>query len=472
MSDKKFVEQIIENKKDEFISISDQIWDNPELCFQEQFASTILKQTLKKEEFEVLENVDNIPTAFIGSYGSGEPIIAILGEFDALPNLSQKAFSNKKEVLKEGTPGHGCGHNAIGSGSLAAAIAVKEYLKKNCLPGTIKYFGCPAEESGWSKMFLVRDGFFKNVSAAITWHPAGMNRVLGTGTLANLCINFHFHGKSAHAAGAPHLGRSALDACELMNIGVNYLREHIIPEARVHYAYLNSGGEAPNIVPSHASLKYFIRAPKIKQALEISKRISNIAYGAALMTETKVTLESKAGMCDYIPNTVISEVMNEALFEIGAPNFDKNDEKLAKTFFDTFTNSEIDSALKRMAESYNNTDHLRKEVLIKEIAPFKKIDSCGFGSTDVGDVSYSVPTAQLNLTALANGTPAHSWQVTAQGKTNYMHKALITAGKILALTAIKLYKNPKILENAQNEYQSITGGKYLCPVGKDVKPDI
>lgn len=472
MTDKEYIERLIEKKKNVFIEASDKIWDNPELYFHETIAAETLKEILKKEEFEVLENVDDIPTAFIGSYGSGKPVIAILGEFDALPGLNQKAFLDKKEEIIQGAPGHGCGHNAIGSGSLSAVVVVKDYMKENNLSGTIKYFGCPAEEAGWGKMFLARDGFFSDVDAAITWHPAGINRVQGSSSLANLCMMFHFKGKTAHAAGAPHLGRSALDACELMNVGVNYLREHIIPEARVHYAYLDTGGSAPNIVQDQASLKYFVRAPKIKQALEIAERVKKIAQGAALMTETEVEIEFKAGMCDYVPNEVISKTMTEALFEIGAPKFDEEDEKVARKFFETVSQNEISAALKRASESYDNVERFREMVLITEVAPFRKIDSYGFGSTDVGDVSYSVPTAQLHLTSLANGTPGHSWQVTAQGKTKYMHKALITAGKILALTAIKLLKNPKILKEAKIEYVNVTGGKYICPVGKDVKPEI
>lgn len=368
------IDEIVESKKNIFIEASDNIWENPELYFREKIASKTLIKILKDEEFEVVENIAGMSTAFIGSFGSGKPIIAILGEFDALPGLSQVAFLPKKEELIPGVAGHGCGHNALGAGSLAGAVAVKEYMKKNNIKGTIRYYGSPAEEAGWGKMFLARDGFFSDVDAAITWHPAGVNRVQGSSSLANLCAYFYFTGKTAHAAGAPHLGRSALDACELMNIGTNYLREHIIPEARVHYAYQDVGGSAPNVVQSHSCLKYFIRAPKIKQALEIGERIKKIAKGAALMTETEVKIDFTAGMCDFVPNKVISNVMTESLFEIGAPKFDLEDEKIAQQFFSTLSQDEISSALKRAAESYDEVERFRNSVLIKEIAPFKKID--------------------------------------------------------------------------------------------------
>ncbi len=466
------ISALVEAKKDIFIEASDKIWDNPELYFHENTASELLSNILKDQGFEVELGVDGMPTAFIGSFGSGTPVIGILGEFDALPGLSQTAFKDSKEEQAAGAPGHGCGHNALGAGSLAAAVAVKDYMSTHKISGTVRYYGCPAEEAGWGKMFLARDGFFSDVDAAITWHPAGINRVQGSSSLANLCAYFYFTGKSAHAAGAPHLGRSALDACELMNVGVNYLREHIIPEARVHYAYQNAGGKAPNVVQDHASLKYFIRAPKIRQVLEIAGRIRKIAEGAALMTETEVRMEFPAGMCDFVPNEAVSRVMTEALFEIGAPGFDEEDERLAQSFFATLTQDDISAALKRAGESYDDPERFRQTALIGEAAPFRKSDSCGFGSTDVGDVSYCTPTGQLNLCGLANGTPAHSWQVTAQGKSSAMHKALVTAGKVLALSAINLMEQPEILRQAQEEYRKNTGGSYICPVGMDAVPEI
>lgn len=466
------ISALVEAKKHLFIEASDKIWDNPELYFHEKTAAELLSNILKDQGFEVEQGIDGMPTAFIGSFGSGKPVIGILGEFDALPGLSQTAFKDSKEELAAGAPGHGCGHNALGAGSLAAAVAVKDYMSAHKINGTIRYYGCPAEEAGWGKMFLARDGFFSDVDAALTWHPAGMNRVQGSSSLANLCAYFYFTGKSAHAAGAPHLGRSALDACELMNVGVNYLREHIIPEARVHYAYQNAGGKAPNVVQDNASLKYFIRAPKIRQVLEIAGRIRKIAEGAALMTETEVKMDFPAGMCDFVPNEAVSRVMTEALFEIGAPGFDEEDERMARKFFATLSQDDISSALKRAGESYEDPERFRQTALIGEAAPFKKSDSCGFGSTDVGDVSYCTSTGQLNITGFANGTPAHSWQVTAQGKGEAMHKALVTAGKVLALSAVNLMEQPEILRQAQEEYRKNTGGSYICPVGMDAVPEI
>lgn len=459
-------------KKDVILNAADRIWENPELYFHETFAAKTLIGILKDEGFEVEEKVAGIPTAFIGSYGQGKPVIAILGEFDALPGLSQEAgCTERKEVNKDG-PGHGCGHNGIGTGGLAAAIAVKEYMIENDIQGTIRFYGCPAEEAGWGKMFLAHDGCFDDVDAAVTWHPSTLNMVSGRSSLSNLCAYFSFSGKTAHAAGAPWLGRSALDACELMNVGVNYLREHISPEARVHYAYIDAGGEAPNIVQDHAKLKYFIRAPKTTTVIEIADRIKDIAKGAALMTQTKVDMEFPAGMCDYVPNDCISNVMSEELMAAGAPEFEKEDYEFAEKFFKLVSPAEIAISVGKAKDCYENYEELSNTALVDTAAPYKRSDICGFGSTDVGDVSYCTPTAQLNLASYANGTPAHSWMLTAQGKSGIMHKAIIKAGQVLAATAVSLMEQPEVLKKAKEEYVKATGGKYICPVGDNGKIDL
>ena len=292
------IRELVEAKREKFARVSDEVWAVPELYFHETKSAAILIKALKEEGFEVQEGVDGIPTAFIGTWGSGKPVIGILGEFDALPSLSQEAGCWEHKEIVKGGPGHGCGHNALGAGAMAAAVAAKDYMEKNGLSGTIRYYGCPAEEAGWGKMFLARDGYFDDLDACYTWHPGVGNMVQGTSSLANMCAFFTFKGRTSHAAASPHLGRSALDACELMNVGVNYLREHVIPEARIHYAYQDVGGAAPNVVQDHAQLKYFIRAPKITQVKEIGERVKDIARGAALMTGTEVDIYFSAGMCD------------------------------------------------------------------------------------------------------------------------------------------------------------------------------
>ena len=319
------IRELVEAKREKFARVSDEVWAVPELYFHETKSAAILIKALKEEGFEVQEGVDGIPTAFIGTWGSGKPVIGILGEFDALPSLSQEAGCWEHKEIVKGGPGHGCGHNALGAGAMAAAVAAKDYMEKNGLSGTIRYYGCPAEEAGWGKMFLARDGYFDDLDACYTWHPGVGNMVQGTSSLANMCAFFTFKGRTSHAAASPHLGRSALDACELMNVGVNYLREHVIPEARIHYAYQDVGGAAPNVVQDHAQLKYFIRAPKITQVLELIERVNDVARGAALMTGTELEIQTAAGLCDYQPNDVLSQLLCDCLMETGAPEFDQAD---------------------------------------------------------------------------------------------------------------------------------------------------
>ena len=466
------IKKIVEGKKDVLVNLNDEIWATPELYFREEKSAAALIRVLKEQGFEVEENVDGISTAFIGTYGSGHPIIGILGEFDALPSLSQEACKNVHSPIEAGGPGHGCGHCALGAAALGAAIAAKDYMQAHGIKGTVRYYGCPAEEAGWGKMFLARDGYYDDLDACYTWHPGNCNTVQSASSLANMCAYFTFKGKTAHAAAAPHLGRSALDACEIMNVGVNYLREHVIAEARIHYAYQDVGGPAPNVVQDHAQTKYFIRAPKIKQVLEIAERIKDIARGAALITGTTVEMDFPAGMCDYVPNDVLSGVLSDAFLAVGGPEFDDADRALAESFYKDLNDNEKEAALKRLAPNYPDPDKYRGVALIEDVAPYVKSDSYGFGSTDVGDASYACPTAQLNAACYANGTPGHSWQITAQSASSITHKAILCVAKVIALATINSLEDPEMLKKAHEEYVKVTGGKYIYPVGKDAKPRI
>ena len=466
------IKAIVDAKREKFAKVSDDVWEVPELYFHEAKSADILIKALKEEGFDVQEGVDGMPTAFIGTWGSGKPIIGILGEFDALPSLSQEASICRHNELVPGGPGHGCGHNALGAGAMAAAVAAKDYMEKHGISGTIRYYGCPAEEAGWGKMFLARDGYYDDLDACYTWHPGVGNMVQGTSSLANMCAFFTFKGRTSHAAASPHLGRSALDACELMNVGVNYLREHVIPEARMHYAYQDVGGSAPNVVQDHAQLKYFIRAPKITQVKEIGERVKDIARGAALMTGTELEIYFSAGMCDYVPNDVLSGILSDALIAVGGPSFDDADRALAKEFFDSYNSNEIEAALQRLSHNYDNWEEYRTIPLVEEVAPYKKTSAYGFGSTDVGDASYAAPTAQMNVATYANGTPGHSWQVTAQVKSSITHKALVTVAEAIALATILTIQSPDKIAAAREEYVKSTGGKYICPVGMDAKPEL
>ena len=466
------IKKLVDAKKEAFLHAGDLVWEYAEIGFKEFQSAKALTDVLKAEGFAVEEGVAGIPTAFVASWGEGKPIIGLLGEYDALPALKHAAGDpvESSEIVSEN--GHGCGHNLLGAGALGAAVAVKDYMQAHGLKGTIRYYGCPGEEFGSGKMFMARAGLFDDLDAAFTWHGGAYNAITADHSLANLCAYFKFKGRTSHAAGSPHLGRSALDACELMNVGVNYLREHVIPEARIHYAYQDVGGAAPNVVQDHAQLKYFIRAPKITQVKEIGERVKDIARGAALMTGTEVDIYFSAGMCDYVPNDVLSEILSEALVAVGGPKFDDADRELAKKFFDLYTPSEIEAALKRLSYNYENWEDYRTIPLVEEVGPYKKTSAYGFGSTDVGDASYAAPTAQMNVATYANGTPGHSWNVTAQVNSSITHKALVTVAEALSLACILTIERPEAVKAAREEYIKSTGGKYICPVGMDAKPEL
>lgn len=464
------IHDILDTRRDEFIAASRYVWEQAELFFREEKSAAYLIAALKKEGFTVREGVGGMATAFIAEYGHGKPVIGILGEYDALPSLSQKAGQPRPEPLHQGGAGHGCGHNALGAGSLAAAIAVKCVMDAKKTPGTIRFYGCPAEEAGWSKMFLARDGFFDDLDAAVTWHPNHINAVQGSSSLANICAYFRFAGKSAHASVSPHLGRSALDACELMSVGVNYLREHIVPGARMHYAYQDVGGEAPNVVQDHACVKYFIRAPKIAEALDIAERVKNVARGAALMTDATLEISITAGMCDFVPNDTLGRVFDTALAEVGTPRFDDADRDLARAFRATTSPEDRAMGLRLIAEVYPNPERFADAPLIEEKAPYKRVASEGLGSTDVGDVSYATPTVQLNIAGYANGSAPHSWQVTGQSGSSIADKGLLCAAEAMALGVVRLMESPEILAEARREYVKATGGKYISPVGPEAHP--
>ena len=319
---------------------------------------------------------------------------------------------------------------------------------------------------------MARAGAFDGIDAAFTWHPSNLNSVWGVSSLANNSIYYKFKGRTSHAAASPHLGRSALDACELMSVGCNYLREHIIPEARLHYAYRDVGGSAPNVVQDHACVNYFIRAPKITQVLELIERVNDVARGAALMTGTELEIQTAAGLCDYQPNDVLSQLLCDCLMETGAPEFDQADYDLARKFWDDYSDAEIESSLANIKgvapdEVY---EEVRKSPLTEYIAPYKHIDYAMPGSTDVGDVSYCTPTAQLGTCCWANGTPGHTWQVAAQDGCSIGHKGMIAASKALALAVIRTMEDPELLKKAHEEYVKTTGGKYICPVPPETVP--
>ncbi len=472
MNKKEIICECIEAKKELFIEVSEKIWEYAELGFLEYKSSEVICSVLEKEGFDVKKDLADIETAFVASYGCGYPVIAILGEFDALPGLDQERASNIKKEYMKGGNGHGCGHNLLGAGSLAAAVAIKEYMKETGIKGTIKYYGCPGEENGAGKTFMTREGCFNDVDIAFCWHPGDITGVVGIGTLVSLSAYFRFKGIPAHAAVAPYLGRSALDSVELMNVGVNYLREHIIPDARVHYAVTNPGGSAPNVVQDQAEVYYFIRAPKVYQAQEIYDRICDVAKGAALMTGTNCEIIFSQGLSDYIPNKVVGEVLYKNLTEAGAPDFDKSDYELAEKFRDTLNQSDIKNALNQLQFllGFETAKKMGTKILSDLIGPFIHLEKYMSSSTDVGDVSYVVPTAQIVVACSALGTPSHSWQFTAQASSSIGHKGMLAAGKAIGMAAVDMLLNPEIIQEAKRELKGKTCGEYICPIPNHVKP--
>lgn len=458
-----FVSEIIEQNKDTLVDVSNQVWRFAETGFQEKKSAQLLVQTLKNEGFTVEEGVAEIDTAFIGSYGSGKPVIVFLGEFDALSGLSQEGGQVNYAPVEKNGNGHGCGHNLLGTGSLAAALAVRDYLKENELSGTVRYYGCPGEEIGGGKTFMVREGLFDDVDFALTWHPGSRNEIMSMASLACYEVYFKFKGASAHAAGSPHLGRSALDAVELMNVGVNYLREHIIPEARVHYAITNTGGFAPNVVQSEAEVLYFVRAPRVSQTESIYQRVCDVARGAALMTGTEVEIDLASALSNVIPNTVLEETMYAQFEQLGVPTHTEEEQQFAQAIRQTLAEAD-----KKVEEEVDR--RLAGKDLADVISPYTPASNVFPGSTDVGDVSWIVPTAQCMTACEVLGTTLHTWQIVATGTTSIAHKGMMHAGKVMAATALQLLHNPELVEQAKAELvKRKNGEEYMCPLPKEVK---
>lgn len=457
-SEKFNVKRYLNEKKLFFTSISDQIWEHPELHFQERFAVGAMEEALTAEGFSIMKNVANLETAIMGSYGDGPTVIAFLGEYDALPSLSQEGGQAEYSPIQEGGSGHGCGHNLLGVGSFAAAVAAKAYVEQTNAPFTIRFYGCPAEENGSGKAHMVKHGVFDDVDLAISWHPNFFNSTMNMRSLANYAAVFKFKGRSAHAAAAPHLGRSALDAVELMNVGVNYLREHIIQDARVHYAVTNSGGTSPNVVQPYAEVTYLIRAPKKAQVVEIHNRIQKIAAGAALMTETTFEEHFEGTASDLIPNETLAKVM-QVQFETAEP-LEFNDEELqfAEKIFETL-DSESKAATHSILtqEQKNLIGDKRLCHLVTPLAP----EAILYGSTDVADVSWITPTVQCTTACFVMGTPLHTWQVVSVGKTSIGHKGMLYAAEIMARTAISCMENPHVIVEAKEELKMrLNGERY------------
>lgn len=430
----------------QFTSISDQIWEFAEPRYQEFHSSALQADFLEQEGFTVTRNLGGIATAFSASFGSGHPVIGLLGEYDALPCMNQIADSPEKQTDLPGAAGHGCGHNLLGTGAMEAACLIRDWLLQTHSEGTVIYFGCPAEEGGAGKAFLTRSSCFDNLDFALAWHPGSKTGLIKE-ALANIRVIFDFTGKSAHAAAHPELGRSALDACELMNVGVNYLREHVKSDARMHYAYLNDGGDAPNIVPAAATLLYALRAPESAYVTELYDRVSDVAKGAALMTGTRVSCRTVSAYAELLSVPAMEALMMEAMQEAEKPEYTDDDYEYAARFAADQASPSIDTAILPADQSIN------------------------LGSTDVGDVSWQVPTGLISVAAEATGCALHTWQIVAQGKSPLAHKGMHYAARILFAAAKQLYSSPELCECIQADYQRIKGSRtYRSMLPDSVKP--
>ncbi|MCE2757293.1 MAG: M20 family metallopeptidase [Bacteroidota bacterium] len=438
--------QNIQRAYDQYKNVALQIWGHAELGYKEVKSSALLQETLKKEGFTVETGVAEIPTAFVATYGSGQPVIGILAEFDALPGLAQEAVPEKKSIAGQ-AGGHGCGHHLFGTASVAAGIEIKKLIEEKKLTGTIKVYGCPAEEGGSGKVYMVRAGLFNNVDAVIHWHPGNENGVTMTSALANSSAKFRFYGLSAHAAGSPENGRSSLDAVESMNYMVNLMREHVPQETRIHYV-ITSGGKAPNVVPDYAEVYYYVRHPKRDQVKQIFNRVVNAAKAAALGTETKMEYEIIGGTHDLLLNKSLAEVMQKNLVSVGGVNYTAEERAFAEKIQSSFN------------FKYPAVDEAAN------IKPLKVETDAGGGSTDVGDVSYAVPTVGLRAATWAPGTPAHSWQAVACGGTEIGTKGMNVAAKTMAMTAIDLFTKPALIQQAKEEFTKLKGDyKYEALLG-------
>ena len=470
--DKQKLYTIIEEKSPILTALSDKIWEYAELSMMEVKSTAAYVQLLKDQGFTVEENLCGIPTAFSGTYGSGKPVIGILGEYDALSGLSQVAGASVREQLVEGGCGHGCGHNLLGAGALGAAIAIKEAIAAGALSGTVIFYGCPGEEGCAGKTFMARDGMFRDLDAAITWHPGDTNEIMVGSNAACIQVEYTFTGIAAHAAGDPFNGRSALDAAELMNVGVNFLREHMRPKESVHYSFADAGGISPNVVQPTAKLIYMVRGETVRTTKALLKRVDNIAKGAALMTDCSVTSRQIDGTSDTLSNQVLEQLLHDNLCAAPLPEYTEDEIILAKQLKATFVPSGLPGQLaaenpmvrKFVAEHSDNGHAPMNNFVI----PYVPSNAFSPGSTDVGDVSWLTPTAQFTAVTWPSGSPGHSWQNVSTGKTSIGHKGLLLAAKVLAGAAADLMEKPEILTAARAEFDITAAEGYDCPIGKDL----
>ena len=461
---------VVDAREKDLTELSKKIWGYAELGLQEKKSAKAIAEYLEKEGFKVQLGVGSIPTAICAEYGSGHPVIAYLGEYDALPQLDQKVAAHKEWEHPETPelPGHGCGHNNLGVGAVGAAIFLKEAIASGAVKGTVRFYGCPAEETLVGKVFMVRDGAFKDVDCAMTWHSHAYNGAWGACYTCMNSVKFHFHGKAAHAAGHPFDGRSALDAVELMNVAANYMREHVKPDVRLHYSTICNC--APNVVPDKCSVWYYIRAPKRKDVDEVYSWLCDCAKGAALMTQTTFDIEFLTGCSEVLPNDVLEQVMLSAYKEVGAPKFSPEDyafaEEIAKTYPEVLARDR-----RVMKEEYgeNGDDKFLCDIVFDKVIENRLVAP---GSTDVGDVSHVVPTYQIYVAGQGIGCPGHSWQMTAYSGSHVGFASMLCAAKVLGLSGLRLLENPELVKEAWDNFHKNQPEPYVSPLPADLKPNL
>ncbi len=465
----------IEENSSRFTDMANKIWQTPEVAWHEFKSSQLQADFLKKEDFKIEWKVGGINTAFLAEWGQGGPILAFIGEYDALPGLSQikEPF---KEAIREGSAGHGCGHNLIGTGAVASALAVQKWLEKTGVSGRVRYYGCPAEEEGGGKVFMARAGVFDDIDAAFNFHPDTINMPAKGSTVGINAIYYRFHGRTAHASVAPHEGRSALDAVELMNVGVNYLREHVTSDVRIHYVITN-GGLAPNIVPEESEVFYYIRAAKSEYLAEVVERIRKVAEGAAMMTETTVEIHFEDGFSPVLNNHYLADMQYQAMKSVGAFQFTQDEIDYAQKINDAFSSTNAAHLEQRISafsippQEQKLLKKHKNHPLIGENFPAMDAGVVAPGSTDVGDLSQVVPLSMLITACWPTGVPGHSWGNVAASGMSIGHKGMLHAAKIMAVTAMEIFSAPEHLTKIKEEFKEKTGGMpYTAPIPDTIMP--
>lgn len=460
----------LDERRDELFLLARDIWNHPEPGFEETYASERIAGVLQRDGFRVLKPAAGMATAFVAEWGSGNPVIGLLGEYDALPGLSQKACASREQA-KPGAPGHACGHNLLGVGAMGAAVAAKRVMETQGIAGTVRYFGCPAEETLMGKVFMAREHLFDGLDAMLTWHPMYANTIWAASSAALNSFKLSFHGRSAHAASSPDAGRSALDAVMLTDVGINYLREHVISDARIH-CVVTHGGQAPNIVPDYAQSWYYVRAPRRSQVEQIYERVLNVARGAALMTDTSVEVELVAACHEYLPNDALQQALLKNMMVVGPPPFDADDMAFAGELKETLPPGMVDEVLRAYGRSAQDMGDPLCTTVLAEVGTLCR-GTVQPVSTDVGDVSQVVPTAQSTACCMPLGVPLHSWQAVASCGSLIGLKAMLAMSKALALTVLDLLRDPELLRAARREFDHATEGKpYKCPIPSELKPSV